>query len=91
MTRKFKTLEGVIHSYNGSSTVYPREKTSVLNIEGILTSPVLLGHIAEYEQFAVSYIKVKAKYVGGRVDSFIVSIDPVDISKGDRKKYINPL
>lgn len=77
VSRKFKTFTGMVQLDVDADAV----RLSSLDVAGLLKAPVLLGHIAEYEQFAVSYIKVKAKFTGGTVDSFIIPF-------GYRKEFI---
>lgn len=91
VSRKFKTFDAISMAKHTSG---PAESlttvlTSSIVIKDLLTSPVLIGHVAEYEQFAVSYLKVKAKYANGKVDSFIMPVEySSDVPKEKDLNYI---
>lgn len=53
------------------------------NLKSIVDSAKFVGHIAEYEDMAVSYVKVKAKCINAKVQSYIADMSILSYDKKD--------
>lgn len=64
VSRKFKMILDAACGPN-------MQKSGIDKIASVMKSKKLLGHITEYEEFAISYVKIKTKMVNARCLSYI--------------------